>query len=171
MSELQHLAALVQLQELRISDFNLEQVPAALSALTGLTLLDLYESGFEGGWDHLRQLSRLQSLFLHDSGATELPPALSCLIALTELWVDEMMQRGWEHLRALSLLCILDLGMPSAVSDPLHVSDLLHVMAALGNLHPAAFERVLQHESAEYLRYVAALLRTRNFPTQLSFPL
>ncbi|KAL4458044.1 hypothetical protein ABPG75_012909 [Micractinium tetrahymenae] len=113
------LSGLHHLVSLNIHDAHIEEVPAAVSALTGLTCLDISYTGSSSGplygWKHLMPLRQLVSLDLTSCGLTCIPPHLRALTALQQLRLDRnpalaaSPHPGWHLLEPLSRLTFLSL--------------------------------------------------------------
>ena len=125
----QHLAGLGSLQQLHLNRTAIEEeLPAALAALSSLTLLDLTAIGVarRRGLHHLRGLPLLR-LSLRGCLDDALPPVLSSLTALTMLDISSSpLASGWEHLAPLAphLRCLVALNCNIGEGLPLVVGSL-----------------------------------------------
>ncbi|KAI7841744.1 hypothetical protein COHA_004610 [Chlorella ohadii] len=138
----------------------LTEVPAAVAALTALTLLQLGFNQLTGGFDHLRPPAQLQVLWLHANDLAEVPPVVAALTALQHLSLGNP-QSGWQHLRPLAQLQSLDEFSGLYIDTP--KSHLLLASEAAANLHPDAVQRMLAEPNGE-LPYLLDLLAARGLP-------
>ncbi|KAL4854330.1 hypothetical protein ACK3TF_004858 [Chlorella vulgaris] len=98
--------------------------PGAVSALTGLTRLDLsWSHELDGGWQHLLPLAKLQDLNLSWCNLTAVQGQLSVLTALNRLDLSGSywLANGWQHLLPLTQLLHLNLQcvmLPGGVEPP-----------------------------------------------------
>ncbi len=153
-------AALHRLRALDLTMCFLTEVPAAVAALTALTLLQLGFNQLAGGFDHLRPLAQLQVLWLHANDLAEVPPVVAALTALQHLSLGNP-QSGWQHLRPLAQLQSLDEFSGLYIDTP--KSHLLLASEAAANLHPDAVQRMLAEPNGE-LPYLLDLLAARGLP-------
>ena len=78
-------------------EWSLEEVPAALTALTELEHLDIGGNKLQDGWDHMPP--QLRQLSLTDCHLESVPAALETMGQLTKLSLNENRVRdGWDHL-------------------------------------------------------------------------
>ncbi|KAL4852940.1 Volume-regulated anion channel subunit [Chlorella vulgaris] len=120
--ELLSLPAGLQTLELRIC--NLKRLPRALSALTQLTALDLFNNPLLAT-SPLATLQRLQRLDLSYCSLTTVPEQLSVLTALTRLVLSvNKLESGWQHLLRLTSLQGLYLSYNSLTAVPEQVAAL-----------------------------------------------
>jgi hypothetical protein len=120
--ELLSLPGGLQTLELRIC--NLKRLPRALSALTQLTALDLYNNPLLAT-SPLATLQRLQRLDLSYCSLTTVPEQLSVLTALTRLVLSvNKLESGWQHLLRLTSLQGLYLSYNSLTAVPEQVAAL-----------------------------------------------
>ena len=96
------------LRELVLDCAALEQLPAAVAALTAVSRLDCTSrslgGNLAGGWQHLAPLAQqLRELGLGRGRLEELPEELSLLTALTKLCVRDniLLEGGWQRLAPL----------------------------------------------------------------------
>ena len=118
----------VSVASLDLASCSLTGVPAALSHLTGLSKLSLYNNKLRGGWQHLLPLQQLQDLELGWCYLPEVPQALSHLTNLTSLSLSSNHQLGggggWQHLWPLHQLRTLDLCYCCLAEVPRELSEL-----------------------------------------------
>ncbi|KAI3429644.1 hypothetical protein D9Q98_005730 [Chlorella vulgaris] len=123
--ELLSLPALAGLQVLQLPFCDLEQVPSALSALTHLTSLVLYNPIIMSAAP-LATLWRLESLELDSCRFEAVPHQLSMLTALTRLNLHDnpRLVGGWQHLLPMRQLRELDLSWCYLTAIPQELSAL-----------------------------------------------
>ncbi|KAL4452216.1 hypothetical protein ABPG75_007878 [Micractinium tetrahymenae] len=168
-ASLSHLATLTHLHHLSMSilDRDSSDLPEVLSTLTALTHLSLGDV-FQEGWEHLRPLKHLQELLLDNvhllaESAAELAGALSALPVLRTLSLDSMdfFEGGWGDvwpaLVRVTRLQALNLGWCDAAPLPPQITD-MRELSSLSLRYCPEDDTPQAAASLEHLRPLAGTL-------------